>query len=190
MIRTPAQNPAQNHAFNPGTPLLNWNQSAALVKEKLTALAEADAAAGWHALAPPSDRTPAAATMATSAGVGTRRRLRGTISHRFRGLLAGGQPNPVAEMESPGESETGEDAEEDEGDSTVEGSLQGVGESATEAVAGTEGSGITSLPTALLAVATANVWDKTDKMLQSLALCRDRFELLVLTPNPGLLPHI
>lgn len=43
-----------------------------------------------------------------------------------------------------------------------------------------EAAGEVSLPTALLAVTTANVWDKTEKLLQSLAVCRDRFELLVM----------
>ena len=33
--------------------------------------------------------------------------------------------------------------------------------------------------TALVAATTANVLDKTEKMLVSLAACRDRFELLV-----------
>ncbi len=34
--------------------------------------------------------------------------------------------------------------------------------------------------TALVAATTANVLDKTEKMLVSLAACRDRFDLLVL----------
>lgn len=34
-------------------------------------------------------------------------------------------------------------------------------------------------PSALVAVTTTNVWDKTEKMLQSLAACQDNFELLV-----------
>ena len=40
-----------------------------------------------------------------------------------------------------------------------------------------EGRGITQ--TALVAVTTTNVWDKTEKMLHSLAVCKDAFELLV-----------
>ena len=147
-------------------PELDWEEARAWLRDQIEAIAAADNRTGWHGTADPPG--PLAAILA-------RRRL---LGGRFaRSLSAdeeaaeGSAADSAAADAAGGSREAAQRPEPS--DTGMAAEAGGDAPDDADAVAAP------TQQTALLAVPTANIWNKTELMIASLAAIKDKFELLV-----------
>ena len=140
-------------------PELTWEEARAWLRDQIEAIAAADNRTGWHGTADPPG--PLAAILARRNLLARRER---------RGLSAAeGETDSAAADTAAAEQAAQQDDLISEGEAAAGGD-------------GPDDAGGVAAPTqqtALLAVPTANIWNKTQLMIASLAAVKDRFELLV-----------
>jgi hypothetical protein len=147
-------------------PELDWDEARAWLRDQIEAIAAADNRTGWHGTADPPG--PLAAVLA-------RRRLLGRLSGRSLSAedAAEGAADSAATDAAAGGDEAAQQPEPSD-TGTAEGAGAGL-----DAPDDADGAAAPTQQTALLAVPTANIWNKTELMIASLAAVKDKFELLV-----------
>ena len=167
-----AQHLQLSSSFQAPEPELDWKQARSWLRDRIETLAAADNQTGWHGAVEPTRPRPQAAGH-------VRRLLRS--AHERRRLSDGGTDSLAASAASAPTAAQRPDHPMSQPADTSASAAPAAAAAGGNALGVDAAAGVAApmLPTALLAVPTANVWNKTELMVASLAAVNDGFELLV-----------